>query len=121
MVNQDLIAFIKEARRRGFGDYDIRKALVNHDWPEKEIEKGFIFLQPKYESKNQISLFLSDELLEALDKRAKKNMCTVAEQIEDILRRSTISQTKKNPSIDEKLDDTLVSIFSRRRTGKKKK
>jgi hypothetical protein len=120
MTDTKLIAFIKEARRRGFGDYDIRKALVNHNWPEKEIEKGFVFLQPKFESKNQISLFLSDELLDALDKRAKKNMCTVSEQIEDILRRSTISQTKKNPSIDEKLDDTLVSIFSRRRTAKKK-
>jgi hypothetical protein len=121
MANKQLVDFIKEARRRGFGDFDIRKALVDHGWPLVEVEKAFVYLMPKYQNKNQITLFFSDELLEALEKRAKKNMCTVSEQIEDILRRSTISQSKKKSVVDSKLDDALVSIFSRRKTNKKEK
>jgi hypothetical protein len=31
-----------------------------------------------------ITLFLDDELLDSLEKRAKKNMFTLSEQIEDI-------------------------------------
>jgi hypothetical protein len=119
MAEKKLVDFIREARRRNFGDFEIRNALVNHGWPQLEVEKAFVYLTPKYQNKNQITLFLSDELLEALEKRAKKSMCTVSEQIEDILRRSTISQKKKSP-FDSKLDDALVSIFSRRKTGKKK-
>ncbi len=121
MANQKLVEFIKEARKRGFGDFDIRKALADHGWPPQEVEKAIVFLAPRYHNKNQLTLFLSDELLEALEKRAKKNMCTIPEQIEDILRRSTISSKKKATAIDSKLDDALASIFSRRKTTKKAK
>ncbi len=61
-----------------------------------------------------ITLFLDDELFEALRKRAKKNMFKVTEQIEDILRRSVLSQRLKRKVPDDKLDDRLVGIFSRK-------
>lgn len=70
--------------------------------------------------KKMITLFLSQELINHLEKRAKKNMMDLSEQIEDILRRSTINQWKTS-IYDEKIDDKLVSIFSRQRTGPKKK
>jgi hypothetical protein len=121
MANQKLIDFIKEARRRHFGDLDIKSALLNHKWPLEEVEKAFACLAIKYERKNQVTLFLSTEIMDALEKRAKKNMFTVSEQIQDILRRSTVNQSNKKSIYDEKLDDTLVSVFSRKRTGRKPK
>jgi hypothetical protein len=123
MANTQLIDFIVEARRRGFSDLTIRSALYNHDWPQTEISKAFssIAHEEKYKFKNQVTLFLDEELLGLLEKRAKKNMLSMPEQIEDILRRSTLSQKKKKSIYDEKLDDTLVSVFSRKRTGPKRK
>jgi len=121
MANKELVNFIKEARRRGFGDGDIRKSLINHGWPVVEVEKAFSSLVQKYVNKNQITLFLSDELMSNIHKRAKKNMLTIPEQIEDILRRSTINQKSKKNPFDSKLDDKLVGLFSRRRTGPKRK
>jgi len=76
----------------------------------------------KYKSKNQVTLFLSNELMSALEKRANKNLLTLSEQIEDILRRSTITASKKKTSpYDPKIDDKLVGLFSRKRTGPKGK
>lgn len=121
MVNKKLVDFIKESRRRNFGDGDIRRALVEHGWPVSEVESAFNFLVPKYVNKNQVTLFLSDELMSILEKRAKKNMFTVSEQIEDILRRSTINQSNKKSPYDSKLDDTLIGLFSRKKTGPVKK
>ncbi len=69
--------------------------------------------------KKMVTLFLSEELVDHLEKRAKKNMMSLPEQIEDILRRSTINQWKTS-IYDEKIDDKLVSIFSRQRTGPKR-
>jgi hypothetical protein len=70
---------------------------------------------------NQVTLFLEDDLLNLLEKRAKKNMMTVSELVEDILRRSTLNQKNKKSIYDGKIDDKLVGIFSRKRTGPKKK
>ena len=125
MPDTKLIEFITEARKRGFGDITIKDALIRHGWPVAEVEKAFASLvkkPEKYKFKNQVILFLDTELLEILEKRAKKNMFTLPEQIEDILRRSCLNQKKKKTaSYDEKLDDTLVGIFSRKRTGRKGK
>jgi|WetSurMetagenome_2_1015567.scaffolds.fasta_scaffold1327674_1 hypothetical protein len=121
MANKQLADFVKEARRRGFGDITIKNELLNHGWPELEIEKAFASLQEKTSLKNQITLFLDDEVLTALEKRAKKNLLSVPEMIEDIIRRSTVNQKKTSSAYNEKLDDTLVGIFSRRRTGPKGK
>jgi len=120
MANKKLIDFIKEARIRGYGDLEIKKALIEHKWPLKDVEKAFDSLAPKHTIKNQVTLFLNDGVMDVLVKRAKKNLFTISEQIEDILRRSTVSQMKKKSPYDPKIDDTLVSVFSRKRTGPKK-
>jgi len=80
---------------------------------EKEVKK--------YEKKKMISIFLSNELVKLIEKRARKNMLSVPEQIEDILRRSTISQGKKKSAYYAKVDDKLVGLFSRHKTGPKKR
>ncbi|MBU3913178.1 MAG: hypothetical protein KKE50_03730 [Nanoarchaeota archaeon] len=108
-----LTQFIKQARSRGFSDLQIRNALIENKWSLAQIEHVFQQLNPKFKLKNQICIFLSHEMIQKLGTRAKKNMFTLSEQIEDILRRSC-SSGKKTPK-EEKLDDALVSLFSRRR------
>ena len=110
---KQLLSFIKEARKRGFSDLQIRRALIEKGWNIEMIESTFQKLNPKFKLKNQVCLFLSSELIQKLEKRAKKNMFTLSEQMEDILRRSSMSG-KKTPA-EEKLDDTLVSLFSRKK------
>lgn len=119
--NSKLLEFIKEARNRGFTDIEIKEPLLKNKWPQEEIEKAFIYLQPKFKLKNQICIFLDPDVLKALEKRAKKNMLTLPEQIEDILRRSCLGIKNKKLNYDEKLDDSLIGLFSRKNTGKKKK
>lgn len=124
------VEFIREARRRGFGDLTIRNELINKGWPLNEINLAFNYVQTlsqayKGESmhepdENKITIYLDDDLLEKLDKRARKNMLSLPEQIEDILRRSTLNQKNKKGA-SEKLDDNLVGLFSRKRTGPKSK
>jgi len=111
MANKILVKFIKQARKKSFSDLEIRKAIIDKGWPVQEIEKAFLFLQPKPKYKNQICLFLNNEIIETLQKRAKKNMFTLSEQIEDILRRSCI---RKSTTVkQEKIDDKLLLSFSR--------
>ena len=114
MANQKLVKFIREARRRGFDDFQIREPLLKHGWPLEEIEKAFAFLKPKYKYKNKVSIFLDAELLRRLEKRADKNMMTLSEQIEDVLRRSALNMRKKTPT-EEKIDDKFITYFSRKR------
>jgi len=120
--NTDLIKFIKEARKRGFDDYTIRTPLLKQGWPESEVECAFNALKKKAREhisfKNKVVIYLNNDLLKMIDKRAKKNMLTLPEQVEDILRRSCLSM-KKKPLISGKIDDLLVSIFSRQKRGKK--
>ncbi len=116
-----LTNFITEARKRGFSDKIIKEALLDKGWAIGKVDSAFESLMPKFKSKNQVCIFLSDDLLATLEKRGKKNLLTISEQIEDILRRSTISQKKKKSIYDEKLDDNLIGLFSRRRSGRKGK
>ena len=122
MANKQLVAFIKEARKRGYSDYAIRKPLLDKGWSINEVENAFSSATPKIriKSKNKVALYLDSDVLEVLEKRAKKKLLTLGEQIEDILRRSAISSGKIKKS-EEKLDDMLITLFSRRNTGKKKK
>ena len=121
MPNKDLIKFIKEARKRGFSDFQIRKPLLDKGWAINEIESAFSHVNPKIriKSKNKVTIYLDNDVLEVLEKRAKKNLMTLSEQVEDILRRSAISSGKTKKS-EEKLDDMLIKLFSRKNTGKKK-
>ena len=119
MANQNLIKFIKEARKRGFDDYEIRVPLIKKGWAISEIELAFNFIKksekrPHISFKNKITIYLNNNLLTLVEKRAKKNMLTLPEQIEDVLRRSTLNLKSKSPK-PEKIDDLLVSIFSRQK------
>ena len=113
MVNNDLLRFIREARRRGFNDARISEALLSNKWPQSELTIAFDALKSEYHSKHSVSIWLDDEILKRLEKRAKKNMMTPPEQVEDILRRSVVN-TRKTIA-QEKLDDMLVGLFSRKR------
>ena len=115
---KSLESFIKKARKRGFSDSQIRTALAEHNWPESAITNAFEKLNPKFKLKNQVCIFIPNEILESLEKRAKKNAFTLQEQIEDILRRSSIR--KKTSIQGEKIDDLLVSVFSRSPKGRKR-
>lgn len=114
MPNKALVKFIREARKRGFDDFQIRKPLLENGWDFEEIEKAFASLKPKYKYKNKVSIFLDSELLKRLQKRADKNMFTLSEQIEDVLRRSALNMRKKT-STEEKVDDKFITFFSRKK------
>jgi hypothetical protein len=121
--NSDIVAFIKEARRRGFDDYSIRTPLLKQGWPLAEVECAFNSLKRKAREhisfKNKVAIYLDNDLLKMIEKRAKKNMLTLPEQIEDTLRRSCLNLKKKTLA-QEKIDDLLVSIFSRQKRGIKR-
>jgi hypothetical protein len=119
MVNQDLIRFIKEARNRSFEDFEIRAPLIKVGWPKDEIELAFEELKKKQEkqfsgAKVQIKISLDKKVYKILDSRARKNILSIEEQVEDIIRRSAVLSLKKQPKA-EKIDDLLVGIFSRKK------
>jgi len=120
--NADLVKFIKEARKRGFDDYEIRTPLLKEGWAVYDVECAFNSLKPKKREhinfKNKVTIYLNNDLLKLIEKRAKRNMLTLPEQIEDILRRSTLS-LKKGKLTGEKIDDLLVSLFSRQKRTKR--
>ena len=117
-ANPKLIAFIREARRRGFDDFQIRNPLLRAGWPAGEVENAFEFLKPKEDYKNKVNIYLDDKLLRTLEKRASKNMLNLHEQIEEILRRSVLNMRKKTPA-EEKVDDKFITLFSRKKVNKK--
>lgn len=114
MPNKQLVNFVKESRKRGFDDFQIRKPLIDNGWPIEEIENAFASLKKKPKFKNKICIYLDSDIIRVLEKRAKKNMFTLTEQIEDILRRSTIN-LRTSKQVIEKLDDSLIPLFSRRK------
>jgi hypothetical protein len=112
MANPDLVRFILEAKRRGFSDARIREALMSNYWPVHEINLGFEAIKPSHHFKQSITIWLDKLVIDALEKRARRNMLTLPEQIEDIVRRSIANQ---KPTVNkEKLDDMLVGLFSRK-------
>lgn len=116
MPNTSLVKFIQEARKRGFDDWQIREPLLKKGWPLEEVESAFLSLKQKFHFKNKVCVFLDSDMLKILEKRAKRNMFTLSEQIEDILRRSCLNLKKATGK--EKIDDMLVSLFSRRKYKK---
>ena len=119
MANSDLVKFIQEARRRGFNDYKIREALMSNGWTSNLIDEAFASIKPSIAYKNKVEIYLDSEVLKKISQRAKKNMFTLPEQIEDILRRSVVNVQGKSKK-QEKLDDMLVGLFSRK-TKKRKR
>lgn len=128
-VNPELLKFITEARSRGFEDYQIRLPLLDNGWPLNVVQKAFYELkldeQKKlkqkahsdgkivYRYKNTLTIHLDSEVFKIVEKRAKKNMLTVPEQIEDIIRRSCVN-TKKNALTQDNVDDLFLKLFSRK-------
>jgi hypothetical protein len=129
MINQKIVEFILECRKRGFDDWQIKEPLLKHGWPVNVVNEAFGYLAEKENKKvaksknnkssikNAITIYLDDELVKAIDKRAKKNMMNFNEQIEDILRRSCLSLKKQHSIVDKELDDKFIGLFSRRRAG----
>src|SRR3989344_6739191 len=111
--NPELIKFIVEAKRRGFSSNEIVQPLLKRGWPEKQVNEAFKEAVKSF-SKEKISIYLDSEVLKIIKKRAKKNLLSVEEQIEDIVRRSCVNARKKKQT-SENIDDLLLSIFSRRR------
>jgi len=122
-----LLNFINECRKRGFDDYQIKQALTNKGWPESIVDDAFRILHQKSKNKNEnkdkyknkLTVYLDSDVLKNLEKRAKKNMLNLHEQIEDILRRSVLSYKKGYPQAI-KVDDKFIEIFSRERRGRKR-
>jgi len=114
---EDLISFILEARKRGFSDPEIITPLLKQGWPDSSIDKAFSIIKEK-QSRKSISITIDSKVYSLLRTRSKKNLLTLEEQIEDILRRSCINT--KHVKKEAKLDDLFVSIFSRRKYQNKK-
>jgi hypothetical protein len=67
-----------------------------------------------------ITISIGEDEKKILEKRAKKNLMTLREQIEDIIRRSAVNY-KNKPSNTIKIDDKLVAAFSRDQRGRPRK
>ncbi len=117
MIHKELLEFIREARERGFDDFQIKQPLLQEGWEIHEVEAAFATFKKPVIIQNKVCIYLDSDILRLIEKRATKNMLTISQQIEDILRRSVINAkgTKGKP---EKLDDTLVGIFSRKKRSK---
>jgi hypothetical protein len=69
----------------------------------------------------RVTILIDKDEEKILKKRAKKNLMTVREQIEDIIRRSCVRSKSKKSTPKDKTDDKLVRIFSRTRRGRPRK
>jgi len=67
----------------------------------------------------KLTINIDEDVAKILRKRAKINLLTLREQIEDILRKSAV-RTKLGKRFQVKIDDKLVAVFSRERRGRKK-
>jgi len=69
----------------------------------------------------KVTINIDENEKKILDKRAKKNLLSLREQVEDIIRRSCVRGTSSSSSQRVDADDRLVHIFSREMRGKKRK
>jgi len=67
-----------------------------------------------------ITISVDEPVKKVLEKRAKRNLMSLREQVEDIIRRSAANY-KSGIGTTTKIDDKLVEIFSRHKKGRKKK
>lgn len=68
----------------------------------------------------KLSINIDDNEKKILEKRAKKNLLSLREQVEDIIRRSCVRQTTSSNYKKVNPDDRLVHIFSREVRGRRK-
>jgi len=69
----------------------------------------------------QITIYIDEDVKKIISKRAKTNLLTLREQIEDILRKSAVRTKSSKKYMTIKVDDKLIAVFSRERRGRKKK
>ena len=67
----------------------------------------------------KITISLDEEEIKILKRRAKKNLLTLKEQVEDIVRRSCVSSRKRLGYKKVKVEK-IVGIFSREKRRRKK-
>ena len=73
-------------------------------------------------SSRAITIELDSLTYDVLAKRAKKQLVSVSGLVQDIVRRSMVSYTRTGSSAStRKVDDTFVELFSRARSGRKRK
>ena len=120
MVEKVLIDFIIEAKNRGFKESEIRAPLLQKGWSKIQIQNAFDYVKERYspKHKDRITIFLDHQVLQIIKKRAKRNLLSIEEQIENIVHKSALAG-KKLKAPEQNIDDLLVSIFSRRRYSKK--
>jgi len=68
-----------------------------------------------------VSIEIDDKEKKILSKRAEKNLFSLKEQVEDIIRRSCVNASSAGSTQEKSCDDNLVSIFSRQKRGSKNK
>ncbi len=69
----------------------------------------------------KLTIHIDNDVQRILKRRAKKNLLTLREQIENILRKSAV-RTKSGTSYRGlKPDDKLIAVFSREKRGRKRK
>ena len=69
----------------------------------------------------RICINLDEKEIKLLEKRGKENLLTLNEMVENIVRRSCVSYSKRKKTISFKCDDRLVGAFSRHKSGRKPK
>ncbi|MCX6749059.1 MAG: hypothetical protein NT076_05650 [Candidatus Pacearchaeota archaeon] len=62
----------------------------------------------------RLTILIDKDEEKILNSRAKKNLLTLQEQVEDIIRRSCIN-AKNKKTTEDKCDDALVHVFSRKK------
>ncbi len=68
-----------------------------------------------------IIIRVDNELFKIIEKRAKENLLSEEELVEDIVRRSMVSYKEGEKVQKLKCDDVLVELFSRQKKGRKRK
>ena len=66
-----------------------------------------------------VTINIDDKIQKIILKRAKKNLLTLREQIEEIIRQSAVRTKAGEGTSKMSTDDRLVEIFSRNRKRKK--
>ena len=69
-----------------------------------------------------ITISIDAEIQKIIGKRAKKNLLTIKEQVEEIIRQSAVrTKSGTGSAVSLKTDDRLVEVFSRHKKGRKKR
>ncbi len=68
-----------------------------------------------------VTISIDEEVQKVIGKRAKKNLLTIREQIEEIIRQSAVRTKSGTNELGSNIDDRLVEIFSRNKRGRKRR